>query len=143
MVVDTDGYDVLLGLDFLMKIGAVVDVERRLIQVRHEPGTHVEILPLTVANLLQRVSTGPIRSGTTTCLKDAPANQGGKVESNQAQEVIEGGDDASVSDSDDESDNDEFHDSESTPLEQSDSDDEFVDVEFEELINSEGPQGIL
>ncbi len=27
MVVDTDGYDVLLGLDFLMKIGAVVDVE--------------------------------------------------------------------------------------------------------------------
>jgi hypothetical protein len=27
MVVDTDGYDVLLGLDFLLKIGAVVDVE--------------------------------------------------------------------------------------------------------------------
>ncbi len=26
MVVDTDGYDVLLGLDFLMKIGVVVDV---------------------------------------------------------------------------------------------------------------------
>jgi len=89
------------------------------------------------------VSTGPIRSGTATCLKDAPANQGGKVESDQAQEVIEGGDDAFVSDSDDESDNDEFHDSKSTPLEQSDSDDEFVDVEFEELINSEEPQGIL
>jgi len=31
MVVDTDGYDVLLGLDFLMKIGAVVDVEQGLI----------------------------------------------------------------------------------------------------------------
>ncbi len=31
MVVDTDGYDVLLGLDFLMKIGAVLDVERGLI----------------------------------------------------------------------------------------------------------------
>jgi hypothetical protein len=58
------------------------------------------------------------------------------VESDQAQEVIEGGDDASVSDSDDESDDDEFHDSESTPLEQSDSDDKFVDDEFEELINS-------
>jgi len=40
MVVDTDGYDVLLGLDFLMKIGAVVDVERGLIQVRHGLGTH-------------------------------------------------------------------------------------------------------
>ncbi len=31
MVVDTDSYDVLLGLDFLMKIGVVVDVERGLI----------------------------------------------------------------------------------------------------------------
>jgi predicted aspartyl protease len=28
MVVDTDSYDVLLGLDFLMKIGAIVDVEQ-------------------------------------------------------------------------------------------------------------------
>jgi hypothetical protein len=52
MVVDTDGYDELLGLDFLMKIGAVVDVERGLIQVRHGPGTQVEVLPLTVVNLL-------------------------------------------------------------------------------------------
>jgi len=31
MVVDIDNYDVLLGLDFLMKIGAIVDVERGLI----------------------------------------------------------------------------------------------------------------
>jgi len=27
LVVDTDNYDLLLGLDFLMKIGAVVDVD--------------------------------------------------------------------------------------------------------------------
>ncbi len=52
MVVDTDSYDVLLGLDFLMKIGAVVDVERGLIQVKHGPGTNVEVLPLTMVNLL-------------------------------------------------------------------------------------------
>jgi hypothetical protein len=103
----------------------------------------VEVLPFTVVNLLQRVSAGAMRSGTATCLKDAPASQGGEVESDQDQKVIEGGDDAFVSDSDDESDDDEFHDSESTPLEQSDLDDEFVDVEFEELINSEGPQGML
>ncbi len=32
MVVDMDSYDVLLGLDFLMKIGAVVDVEQGLLQ---------------------------------------------------------------------------------------------------------------
>jgi hypothetical protein len=143
MVVDTDGYDVLLGLDFLMKIGAVVDVERGLIQVRHRPGTHVEILPLTVVNLLQRVSAGAIRSGTATCRKDAPANQGGDMETDQDQKVVGGGDDTFVSDSDDEGDDDEFYDSESNPLEQSDSDDEFVDAEFEELINSEGPQGML
>jgi hypothetical protein len=31
MVVNTDNYDVLLGLDFLIKIGAIVDVERGLI----------------------------------------------------------------------------------------------------------------
>jgi predicted aspartyl protease len=37
MVVDTNSYDVLLGLDLLMKIGAIVDVERGLIQVRRGP----------------------------------------------------------------------------------------------------------
>ncbi|CAK9200632.1 unnamed protein product [Sphagnum troendelagicum] len=53
MVVDTDSYDVLLGLDFLIKIGAIVDVERGLIQVRHGPGSDVEVLPLTMVNMLQ------------------------------------------------------------------------------------------
>jgi hypothetical protein len=38
MVVDTDSYNVLLGLDFLIKIGVIVDVERGLIQVKHGPG---------------------------------------------------------------------------------------------------------
>jgi hypothetical protein len=143
MVVDTDGYDVLLGLDFLMKIGAVVDVERGLIQVKHGPGTHVEVLPLTVVNLLQRVSVGAMRNGAATCRKDAPADQGDDMESDQDQKVVGVGDDAFVSDSDDEGDDDEFHDLESNPLEQSDSDDEFMDAEFEQLINSEGPQGML
>jgi hypothetical protein len=31
MVVDIDNYDILLGLDFLIKIGAIVDVEQGLI----------------------------------------------------------------------------------------------------------------
>jgi len=71
MVVDTDSYNVLLGLDFLMKIGAIVDVERGLIQVRKGPGADVEVLPLTMVNLLQRVNsesqiqdTPSIRKGT-------------------------------------------------------------------------------
>jgi len=54
MVVDTDSYDVLLGLDLLIKIGAIVDVEQGLIQVRRGPGADVEVLPLTVVNLMQR-----------------------------------------------------------------------------------------
>jgi hypothetical protein len=53
MVVDTDSYDVLLGLAFLIKIGAIVDVERGLIQVRHGSGADVEVLPLTMVNMLQ------------------------------------------------------------------------------------------
>jgi predicted aspartyl protease len=70
MVVDTNGYDVLLGLDFLMKIGAVVDVERGLIQVRHGPGTNVEVLPLIVVNLLQRMSVGTMVREASTTWKD-------------------------------------------------------------------------
>ncbi len=85
--------------------------------MRHGLSTHVEVLPLTVVNLLQRVGAGAVRSGMATCRKDTPANQGGDVESNQDQKVVEGGDHTSVSDSDDEGDDDEFHDSESNPLE--------------------------
>jgi predicted aspartyl protease len=57
MVVDTDSYDVLLGLDFLIKIGAIIDMERGLIQVRHGPGADVEVLPLTMVNMLQALNS--------------------------------------------------------------------------------------
>jgi hypothetical protein len=57
MVVDTDNYDVLLGLDLLIKIGTIVDVEQGLIQVRQGPGTDVEVLPLTMVNLIQRADS--------------------------------------------------------------------------------------
>ncbi len=72
MVVDTDNYNVLLGLHFLMKIGAIVDVERGLIQIRKGPGTDVEVLPLTVVNLLQRTSSRSLTQDTTTVWKEAP-----------------------------------------------------------------------
>ncbi|CAM6024827.1 unnamed protein product [Sphagnum balticum] len=115
MVVDTDGYDVLLGLDFLMKIGAVVDVEWGLIQVRYGPDDHVEVLPLTVVNFLQTVNTGQGRNGAAISMKDGLADQEPKVGSYRDQREDEEEEDASVSD--DETDNDEFHDSESNPLE--------------------------
>ncbi len=143
MVVDTDGYDVLLGLDFLMKIGAVVDVERGLIQVRHGPRTNVEVLPLTVVNLLQRMNTGTMVQETSTTWKDARANQDGDAIPDQDREAVNDGDDASTSDSDDDSDTSEYYDSESNRLKQIDSKDEFVDAEFEELVSSKGPQEML
>jgi hypothetical protein len=65
MVVDTDNYDVLLGLDFLIKIGAIVDVERGLIQVRHGLGANVEVLPLTMVNLLQRINSETLMQEST------------------------------------------------------------------------------
>ncbi len=117
MVVDTDGYDVLLELDFLMKIGAVVDVERGLIQVRHGPGTNVEVLPLIVVNLLQRMSAGTMVQEASTTWKDAHADQEGDVVPDQDRETIDEGDDASVSNSDDESDNGEYYNPKSNRLE--------------------------
>jgi predicted aspartyl protease len=54
MVIDTDSYDILLGLDLLIKIGAIVDVEQGLIQVKRGLGADVEVLPLTMVNLMQR-----------------------------------------------------------------------------------------
>jgi len=66
MVVDTDSYDVLLGLDFLIKIRAIVDVERGLIQVRHGLGANVEVLPLTMVNLLQKINSETLMRESAT-----------------------------------------------------------------------------
>jgi predicted aspartyl protease len=66
MVVDTDSYNVLLGLDFLIKISAIMDVERGLIQVRHGPGANVEVLPLTMVNMLQRMNSETLMRESTT-----------------------------------------------------------------------------
>ncbi len=100
MVVDTDSYDVLLGLDFLIKIGAIVDVERGLIQVRHGPGANVEILPLTMVNLLQRVnSEAQIKKSTTTWQSASTINNPNWVEDHD-QTIETQEDTASSSDSD-------------------------------------------
>ncbi len=52
LVVDTNNYDLLLGLDFLTKIRIVVDVEKGIIQVPNRPRMEVEVLPLNVMNML-------------------------------------------------------------------------------------------
>ncbi len=53
LVVDTDNYDLLLGLDFLIKLRIVIDVEKGVIQVPNQPKMEVEVLPLNVVNMLQ------------------------------------------------------------------------------------------
>jgi hypothetical protein len=50
IIMDTNSYDVLLGLVFL--IGVVVDVEKGIIQVHNGPGMEIELLPLTIVNML-------------------------------------------------------------------------------------------
>jgi len=80
---------------------------------------------------------------TSTTWKDAHTDQESDVVPDQDREIVDEGDDTSVSDSDDESDDGEYHDSESNRLEQIDSEDEFVDAEFEELVSSKGPQEML
>jgi predicted aspartyl protease len=52
LVVDIDNFDLLLGLNFLIKIGAFVDVEKGIIQVRDKPRIEMEILSLNVVNML-------------------------------------------------------------------------------------------
>jgi hypothetical protein len=62
LVVDTDTYGLLLGFNFLMKIRAVVDVEKGTIQVRHGPRADVEMLTLNVMNIVRYGETQPTSS---------------------------------------------------------------------------------
>jgi hypothetical protein len=54
-IVNTDNYDIMLGLDFFMKIGVVVDVEKGVIHVQNGPSMEVELLPLMVVNMLHPI----------------------------------------------------------------------------------------
>jgi hypothetical protein len=143
MVVDTDSYDVLLGLDFLIKIGAIVDVEHGLIQVRHGPGANVEVLPLTMVNLLQRVILEAlIRESTTTWQSASTRNNPDWVE-DQDHAIATQEDVASSSDFDTCTNSSEHSEAVSSPEKQVDYEDEFGKDELEKLVKSEGPPEIL
>jgi len=143
MVVDIDSYDVLLGLDFLMKIRAIVDVERGVIQVRKGPGTDVEVLPLTMVNLLQRMNSGSLIQDTISIWMETHNDGDSDRISDQDRAIMtkEGGSSTSALDAD--TDDSERNDSESNQLKQIDCQNEFGDIELEELVKSKGPQEIL
>jgi len=52
-------------------------------------------------------------------------------------------DDVYTLDSDDDTDNSGYYDSKSNQLKQTDCEDEFANADFEELVNSEGPEEML
>jgi hypothetical protein len=52
LMVVTNSYDLFFGLDFLMKIEAIIDVEKGLLHVCNELGMEVEVLPLNVVKML-------------------------------------------------------------------------------------------
>ncbi len=52
-MVDINNYDLLLGLDFFIKIGTIINVEKGIIHVHNSPRMEMEVLPLNVVNMLQ------------------------------------------------------------------------------------------
>jgi hypothetical protein len=142
MVVDTDSYDVLLGLDQLIEIGAIMDVEQGLIQVRRGPGADVEVLPLTMVNLLQRSRSAKGDHQDECVQRQAP----------RIVEVKRGTSYLSRQDTDEqlaelESESDSGSSKESDEENQAggtvEGESEFGNTELEDLVSKEGPQQIL
>jgi hypothetical protein len=143
MVVDTDSYDVLLGLDFLIKIGVIVDVEQGLIQIKHGPGANVEVLPLIMVNLLQRMNSKTLMQETTSILKNTHINDDSNIIDwipDQGSPVRTKGEDAFTLDLDTGTNSSEHYDGEPRQFEQIDDENEFRDIELEDLVRSKGPQ---
>jgi hypothetical protein len=113
MVVDIDNYDVLLGLDLLMKIGAIVDVERGLIQVRKGLGADVEVLPLTMVNLLQRMNSESQIQDTPSIRKRTHNDGDANWTSDHDHAIMTKKDGSSTSTSDEDTDDSERSDPES------------------------------
>jgi len=143
MVVDTDNYDVLLGLDFLIKNGAIVDVKQGLIQVRHGPGANVEVLPLTMVNLLQRINSETLMREFATIWQSTSTSDNPDWETDQDRAIVIKDDATTTSDFDTGTDGSEHGESVSNPLKQIDHEDEFGDNELEKLVTSKGPPEIL
>jgi hypothetical protein len=135
MVVDTDSYDVLLGLDFLIKIGAIVDVERGRIQVRHGPGPNMEVLPLTMVNMMESLNSEPLMQNDSRSAEGVSGFMGRPCvnEDTKTQQM-----DVQVSSSDSDTSGD--CDKECQRPRSISDESEFGNTELEELVLMEGPQ---
>ncbi len=143
MVIDTDSYDLLLGLDLLIKIGAIVDVEQGLIQVRRGPGSDVEVLPLTMVNVLQRLSSDTVIPTVADTLKHTPGNLNALFRKSSLHDEYGANVQIDPRKSESDSDSNESCDQVVQVVEPVNGAPEFGNTELEELILSEGPQQIL
>jgi len=80
MVLDIDGYNLLMGLNFLMKIGSVVDVERGLIQITNSPGLDFQVLSPNTINVVSSLTRGDeygitIKPMTIMCEESESGNE--------------------------------------------------------------------
>jgi hypothetical protein len=139
MVVDTDSYDILLGLDLLIKIGGIVDVEQGLIQVRRGPGTDVEILPLSVVNLIQRSDKITDGHDRDAIHESRPESSDGIVQVSKQG----AGDQRKIEELESDSDSSEDFNELDQSINLDAGASKFEETEFEELIKEEGPQQIL
>ncbi len=137
MVVDMDNYDVLFGLDFLIKIGAIMDVERGLIQIKHGLGANVEVLPLTMVNLLQRMNSKTLMQDVTIVLEDTHMSGDSDIIVRipyQYSPIIPKGVDASAPNLDIDIDNIEHCDEGHHQVEKVSDENEFRGTKFENLV---------
>ncbi len=143
MVVDMDSYDVLLGLDLLIKIGAIVDVEQGLIQVRRGPGSDVEVLPLTMVNMLQKLNLETVIPANADALKHTPRNLDALFIKSSLHDEYGANVQIDTRELDSDSDSNESYDQVVQVVEPVEGAPEFGNTKLEELILSEGPQQIL
>jgi hypothetical protein len=69
MIVVTNNYNLLLGLDFLIKININVYMEKRTIWIKHGLRNNIHLLLLNMVNMLQLVK-GKIRTNMEHNQKD-------------------------------------------------------------------------
>jgi len=146
MVVDIDNYDVLFGLDFLIKIGAIVDVERNLIQIKHGLGANVEVLSLTMVNLLQGMNSKTLMWGYYYYFEEWSFSDDSDITNwipDQGSPIKTKRENTFALDSNTSIDNNEHCDEEPRQFEQIDCENELRDTEIEDLVRSKGLQLIL
>jgi hypothetical protein len=120
-----------------------VDVERGLIQVRHGPGANVEVLPLTMVNLLQRVDSANMVLESTSFWRSSSTGENSEWVADQECTITPKEDAVISSDSDAGTEGSEHGEVFVDLVMQFESEDDFGEDELAKLIEAEGPLEIL